>query len=219
VHQLKVNEAMPGSFRSSATALGGACSDFKQKDYISANKWDAPNPMDRQGAIQKGSGLKCGVCLGLSAIYLASHGDWSVFLNTISSPGGLAHVRGFMNLQSVGVDAKKISYQDESGPEFVRECLRTLGVQYSGQQRIGQNTDVTGGLLGMAVQDGRFLIGFKWSLGSHATAAILNGGRYKAFDPELGAADLPDGTAFASFVQGWLGYYPGIKWWFVQRYL
>jgi hypothetical protein len=210
---------MPSSFSASAVGLGGSCNEFTQKDYISFNQWDAPDPKDRQGAIQEGLGLKGGVCFGLSVVYLASHGDWSVFRNTIASPGGLAHVRGLMNFQKVGTSTKQISYQDESGREFVRECMNTLGVQYSGQQRFADNGDLTGGVLGMTVEEGRFLIGFKWGLGSHATAATKSGNQYKAFDPNFGAADLPDGSAFSAFVTGWLRpNYPGIQRWFVQRY-
>ena len=59
-------------------------------DYVRAAGWKASDPKDPGGALQNGKG----VCSALSAMYLGSRGDWSVFKNIISSSGGLAQVRG-----------------------------------------------------------------------------------------------------------------------------
>ena len=98
---------MASAFVDDAVRLGGGGHAFGQKDYISANKWDAARPEDCGGALQGGRGLKGGVCLVLSALYLASKGDWSVFRNAMVSPGGLAHVRGLMNIQDEATRSKK----------------------------------------------------------------------------------------------------------------
>lgn len=91
---------MASIFCQSAINVGGSGKEFEQTVYINATGWGAENPADRRGGLQSGKGLRGGVCMGLSIMYIAARADWSVFKNAIVTPGGLAHVRGLMNFHN-----------------------------------------------------------------------------------------------------------------------
>ncbi|GAA5182376.1 hypothetical protein GCM10025771_31520 [Niveibacterium umoris] len=208
---------MASVYAQSATNLGGSCSEFEQTVYINATGWNDPDPKKRGGAFQAGKGLGDGVCSALSAMYLGSRADWSVFKNAIVSPGGLAHIRG---LQNLNIHAGNIgSFNFDNISQVYQDVMRLFGVSFSGQQRTAQNSEAAEGAIGMVRQDGLYYFSFWGPFGGHTVALAKKGDAYKAFDPNFGDATLPDAAAFSRFVSWWIpSYYPGINRWFVQRY-
>jgi hypothetical protein len=210
---------MPSAFNQSAVSLGGACTDFGQKIYIHHTGWGASNPKHRQGASTSGAGLAGGVCMGLSSLWMASRGDWSVFKNTSTSSGGMAIVRGFMNLHQETARVGTAGTVDKDS-KLYQLLLEAIGVRFTGAQRTATNDMVSEGVTGFVPSsDGLYLLDF-WGAQGHAIALKKNGSSYTLFDPNYGAATLPDVTTFGQFAPWFFAsYYPTLNaGWILQRY-
>jgi YopT-type cysteine protease-like protein len=211
---------MPSVYHQSATNIGGSCQEFDQSIYIHHTGWGAANPAHRKGAVTSGEGLRGGVCMGLSALWLACRGDWSVFKNTYATSGGMAIVRGFMNLHK---ETARIGTAGtvEKDSQFYQLLLQAIGVKYTGAQRHAMNALVDQGVTGFVPSgDGLYLLDFWGANSGHAIGFKKTGDSYTVFDPNYGAAALPDAATFRQFVP-WLfsSYYPDLNaGWIVQRY-
>lgn len=163
-----------------------------------------------------GKGLGEGCCSALSAMYVGSRADWSVFKNIIQTPGGKAHVRGLQNLNITS--GKLGSFNFKNLFEVYRNVMSLFGARFSGHQRFGETGDADAGLIGFARVDGLFYFTFWGEWGGHTIAAAKQGDTFKLFDPNCGEATIPGASNFARFVTWWLkGYYGEINRWAIQR--
>lgn len=197
---------MASLFHQSAVNIGGSCQDFVQSQYITQKM--PPH-------------LKGGVCLGLSAMYMASNADWSIFKNIIATPGGMAHVRGFMNLQSEGLRVGSIAQVSE----YNKEVLKLFKVRFTGEETSGATRNVNA-MMGACQYVGLYRIGYYGPPGGHAIAlhrATGANGRSvnKVFDPNYGEATIPTTMQLERFM-GWFfnALYGALNAdWYIQRYV
>lgn len=190
---------MASAYHQSAVNLGGSCSDFEQAIYIHHTGWGAVNPSERRGALVSGAGLRGGVCMGLSSLWIACRGDWRVFKNTYATPGGMAIVRGFMNLHSETARVGTAGTVTKDS-QLYQLLLQAIGVRYAGAQRSATNNMVSEGVGGFVPgEDGLYLLDF-WGAAGHAIAFKNVSRSFLIFDPNYGAASLPNVNAFRAFV-------------------
>jgi hypothetical protein len=219
-HQRIEGAAMASVYNQAAVNCGGSCEEFDQTIYINATGWGNPNIKSRGGALVTGEGLKGGVCMALSSVYLSKKGNFVDFKTYLASPGGLAWIRGMMNLFSEGCRVGGVKSYAHMYTLFP-DMLKTLGVSYTGQQRTAENPLVAEGVNGFTSSlDGLYFINFWGTSNGHAVAAIKTGESYRFFDPNFGNATLGDKAGFNRFVT-WLfpTYYPDLNHhWIVQRF-
>ena len=202
---------MSNVFTQSAVALRGSGTDFEQTVYINAAGWGAADPKQRRGAQTSGTGHKGGVCMGLSLVYLASRGSWSVFKNTLVSPGGLAFVRGVMNLSKEADRVGGYASDDHRG-RMMLEMGKTLGLNPAravwkrGAQDLAANI-----MFSLRRETGLYHFNFWGGGNGHAVAFSAQGDSFAMFDPNYGQAIIGDEGRFEFFLQ-WVfpNLYPGM---------
>jgi hypothetical protein len=202
---------MSNVYTLSAVNCGGTGTEFEQTVYINAAGWGAADPKQRRGAMVAGTGHRGGVCMGLSFVYLASRGSWSVFKNTIASPGGLAFVRGVMNLSK---EADRVGgYQNnDHRAQMMLEMGRTLGLN-PGWSRYRNNSHELGArILNHVLNTPGFYHFNFWGGGGGHAVGFIGGSSYTMFDPNYGQATIGDAAQFRRFVE-WVfpALYPGMN--------
>jgi hypothetical protein len=202
---------MANVFTQYAEGLHGSGVDFEQTVYINSAGWGAADPKQRRGAQTSGTGHRGGVCMGVSLLYLACRGSWSVFKNTVITPGGLAFVRGVMNLSKEADRVGGYTSDDHRG-QMMLEMGKTLGltparaVWKRGAQNLADNI-----MFSLRRETGLYHFNFWGGGNGHAVAFLALGGSYVMFDPNYGQAILGDEGYFSHFVQ-WVfpNLYPGM---------
>ena len=196
--------------------------EFDQTVYIAAQGWGDADPKKRKGALTTGKGFADGVCMGLSILWVGCRGDWSIFNQMLKSPGGLAHIRGMMNFQSVFREGGNQSMGTiEKDHEIHAMMLRTLGRVATGRKRGAFNALAAEGIASFCSQnEGLHLICFGGGGQAHAIAALCQGSSLVLFDPNYGAATFDKQHALL-FVN-WLltNFYPTLsQYWMVSHYV
>lgn len=173
-----------------AKRFGGTASEFDQGDYI--EKWIQAGKMSPQ--------LEGGVCQGLSAMWIASRADWAVFKNIIQTPGGVSHVRGFMNLQHAAVSVGSLKDR-EAVTTYLIEQVRIFGVAYTNERDQGTKMDTAKVAAFAAKKSGFTYLNFYGDEGGHSVAFHNGASVVSFFDPNYGVAVFPGRSGFASFVR------------------
>lgn len=173
-----------------AGQLGGSGNDFKQADYI--DKWIAEGKMS--------DSLRGGVCQGLSAMYIASRADWSVFKNIVQTPGGVAHVRGFMNLQRHGIDIGSLKGRD-GVTKYFTELVAIFGLKATGSYVRGKSVNAQRMALYNANKEGYVYVNFYASSGGHSIALAQKGGKFMIYDPNFGEGTFTSSSNFVGCVK------------------
>lgn len=213
---------MASLYAQSATNIGGSCEEFVQTDFIAAQGWGDKDPKKRGGALTAGNGFSDGVCLGLSILYVGCRADWSIFKQMIKSPGGLAHIRGMMNFQSVFREGGNQAMGTiEKDHEIHAMMLRTLGRVASGKKRSAFNALGAEGIASFcSSHEGLHLICIGGGGQAHAIAALTQSNSLILFDPNFGAATIPKQHAllFINWVMS--TYYSSLSnYWMVSHYV
>lgn len=203
---------MANVFTQSAQNVGGSGTDFEQSVYINAAGWGASDPKQRRGAITSGSGHKGGVCMAVSFIYLASRGSWSVFKNTLVTPGGLAFVRGMMNLSKEADRVGGYKSNDHRG-NMMLEMGKTLGLKPAGGTWTNGSQILADTIMNSLVnQPGMYHFSFWGGGNAHSVAFMTAGGSFVMFDPNYGQAVVGDEANFRLFVNwAFPTLYPGMN--------
>lgn len=203
---------MSNVFTQSAQIVGGTGTDFEQSVYINAAGWGAADPKQRRGAQTSGAGHKGGVCMAVSFIYLASRGSWSVFKNTIVTPGGLAFVRGMMNLSK---EADRVGgyTSDNHRGNMMMEMGKTLGLKpASGFWTNGAHVLSDTIMNALVSQPGMYHFSFWGGGGGHSVAFNTPGNSFVMFDPNYGQAIIGDQGNFQHFLNwAFPTLYPGMN--------
>jgi hypothetical protein len=193
-------------FEELAKKWGASTAPWDQSEYISANM---PN------------NLKNGVCQALVVMWMASKADWSVFTNIIKTPGGKAHVRGFMNLQHEGIRVD--SLQGRKGvTEYFALQAEIFGVKYTKKQWKGNPVDAY--KISAAVKSARnfyYYLNFYANTGGHSVGFVHLNDEIAFYDPNCGVASFPNGTGSTRFLDAFLKavYSTYVEDFFVQQYL
>lgn len=191
-------------FQELAANYGASSSGWDQSDYISGNM--PPH-------------LKNGVCQSLVAMWMASRCDWSVFTNIVKSPGGKAHVRGFMNLQKEGIRVD--SLKGRSGvTDYFQLQAEIFGIKYTGREWKGNPVDAWNICVAVKSAPSYYYLNFYSNTGGHSVGFVHSQATMSFFDPNCGVATFPGGTGLTRFLDSFLRsvYATYTEHYFVQQY-
>ena len=192
-------------FEELATKWGAASTQWDQSEYITENM--PPH-------------LKNGVCQSLVAMWMASRADWSVFRNTVKTPGGKAHVRGFMNLQKEGIRVDSLKGR-QGVTDYFQLQAEIFGIKYAGDETKGKPVDAWKICTAVKTAPGYYYLNFYADTGGHSVGFIHGHTTMSFFDPNCGVASFAGGTGLTRFLDEFLqAVYSTYKQdFFVQRYL
>ena len=192
-------------FAELASNWGATSSTWDQSEYIDENM--PPH-------------LKNGVCQSLVCMWMASRADWSVFTNIVKTPGGKAHVRGFMNLQKEGIRVDSLKGR-QGVTDYFKLQAEVFGIKYANYETTGNPVDAWKIATGVKSANGYYYLNFYANTGGHSVGFVTKDELIAFFDPNCGVAAFAGGTGLTRFLDQFLQavYSTYKQHFFVQRYL
>lgn len=191
-------------FQEIGAKYGASSAPWDQSDYINDNM--PPH-------------LKNGVCQSLVAMWMASRADWSVFTNIVKTPGGKAHVRGFMNLQKEGIRVNSLKGRGGVTDYFQLQA-EIFGIKYTGNEWKGSPVDAWKISTAVKSAPAYYYLNFYANTGGHSVGFVHLADQMAFFDPNCGVVSFPQGTGLTRFLDEFLQavYRTYTENYFVQRY-
>ena len=192
-------------FSEAGRKYGAATALWDQSDYISAHMPPA---------------LRNGVCQSLVAMWMASRANWSVFTNVVKSPGGKAHVRGFMNLQHEGIRIQSINGR-QGVTNYFQFQADIFGIGFTGQEWKDRPVDAYDICTAVKSAPGYYYLNFYSHTGGHSVGFVYRADTEMTFfDPNCGTATFAGGIGLTRFLDAVLRtiYSSFNEEWYVHRY-